>query len=256
MAPRTPLADLTALVLDVGQPVWVCGPTAAALWGFDGFRLRPPYHLALPRDRNVRRIGVHVHTTIDLPPIDRTSISGLPVVRPHRVVIELARSEPPDVLAAAIDSGLRDGRFNEQLLHRRIVALRGRGRYGLQRLLDVLAGHEVTRGGHSWLERRFLTLMASAGLPRPTTQQVLTKAQDKLVRVDFAFAGTNVVVEVLGYQFHRSQQQMNRDAARINALLLAGQAPYQFTYRQIVETPDRVTADVIAALNLALSRSA
>jgi hypothetical protein len=58
-------------VLDVGEPAWVSGPTAAAIHGFDGYRIKKPFHLTLERGRNVRRLGVIIHTTTDLPLIDR-----------------------------------------------------------------------------------------------------------------------------------------------------------------------------------------
>ena len=32
-----PAGDVFGLVLDIGEPIWVSGPTAAALHGFDGF---------------------------------------------------------------------------------------------------------------------------------------------------------------------------------------------------------------------------
>jgi hypothetical protein len=247
-APRTELAALAALVLDVGEPCWVSGPTAAALHGFDGMRLRPPFHLLLTRGRNVRRLGVIVHTTIDLPLIDRAHAAGFAVTSAARTVIELARTESPEVLARCIDSALRDGLCSEDLLHRRLCAVRTRGRYGLPTLLDVLAGHEATRGGHSWLERRFLRLLADAGLPRPQTQRVLTRAGDRLVRVDCHFPGTKVVVELLGYRFHRSKAQLSRDAMRMNALIADGHLPYQFTYAQVVDESDYVLTTVASAL--------
>jgi hypothetical protein len=247
-APRTELGDLTALVLDVGEPVWVTGPTAAALHGFDGYRLKKPFHLTLERGRNVRRIGVIIHTTTELPLIDRAHAGGLPVTSAARTIIELTRTESPGALARSLDSALRDGLMSENLLHRRICALRGRGRYGVPRLLDVLAGNEVTRGGHSWLERHFLRLLSDAGLPRPETQEVLTRAGDRLVRVDCRFPGTNVVVELLGYRFHSSRGQLARDVQRLNALIADGFAPYQFTYEQAVTDGAYVVATVRTAL--------
>jgi len=235
--------------------VWVSGSTAAALHGFDGFVLRPPFHLTIERDRNVRRLGSVIHTTAELPLIDRAHAQGFAVTSGARTLIDLARSEAPQALARSVDSALRDGLLSEDLLHRRICALRTKGRYGIPKLLDVLAGKEVTRGGHSWLERRFLQLLAEAGLPKPATQQVLTKVGDRLVRVDCAFAGSNVVVEMLGYRFHCSKSQLRRDAERLNALVAAGAQPYQFTYEQVVEDPAYVVATVETALALK-SRSA
>ena len=57
------------------------------------------------------------------------------------------------------------------------------------------------------------------------------------MRVDCRYPGTNVVVELLGYRFHRSSAEMQRDVDRANALLLEGYAPYQFTYQQLAGTP-------------------
>ncbi len=128
------------------------------------------------------------------------------------------------------------------------MALRSKGRYGIPLLLDVIAGIDVTRGGHSWLEREYLRITAAAGLPRPETQQVLSRAGEKLIRVDFHYPGTNVVVEVLGYRFHRSPEQLTRDTERMSALLLDGYAPFQFTYQQVVSSAELVVDTVGAAL--------
>src|SRR5262245_38821279 len=75
--PMSALADLSALVLDCGDDAFVSGPTAAALHGFDGFRLKPPFHVTVVRGRNVQRAHHHIHTTVDLPLIDRATVSGL-----------------------------------------------------------------------------------------------------------------------------------------------------------------------------------
>jgi hypothetical protein len=184
-------------------------------------------------------------------PTFRSSIGptrNLPVTSAARTIVELARTESPEALARALDSALRDGLISEDLLHRRICALRRRGRYGIPKLLDVVSGHEVIRGGHSWLERHFLRLLAEAGLPRPATQQILTRARDRLVRVDCRFPGTNIVVELLGYRFHSSRGQIARDIERLNALVADGFAPYQFTYEQAVNDEAYVVATVRSAL--------
>jgi hypothetical protein len=254
-APPGLLAELQALLLDIGEPCWASGPTAAALHGFDGFALRRPLHVTVPRERNVRRIGVVVHSSGFMPPLDREELAGMRVTSPTRTLIDLARNEPPERLTAAVDAAFRDGRSCEDALHRRIAALRSRGRYGIPALLGVLDGREVTRGAHSWLEREFLRLIAAAELPRPDTQAVLTKAGDHLVRVDCRFPGTPIVVELLGYRYHRTKAQLTRDAERLNVLVLAGFDPFQFTYDQVVNDSEHVIATVRLAL-LRLSAAA
>lgn len=247
-APTSMHTHLHDLVLDIGEPVWVASTTAAALHGFDGFGLRRPFHLLVPRHRSLNRWDVKVHRSDVIDPIDRCEINNLPVTSAVRTLIDLARILPSDQLAACLDSAMRDGKISEDLLHERIVHLRARGRFGLPLLHEVLAGFEVTRGGHSWLERKYLTLLAVAALPAPATQQVLTKAGDRLVRVDCRFPGTTVVVELLGYRFHRTPMQMTRDAERMNALIADGYKPYQFTYGQVVSETGYVVSTTAAAL--------
>ncbi len=251
-APTTPTNDLAALMLDIGGELWASGPTAAALHGFDGFRLRPPFHVTIQRGRDVQRHGHHVHTTASIDLIDRTTVDGVATLSGARTLIDLARHASNEELTRALDSGLRDGRFSEELLHRRIVALRSKGRFGIPRLIDVIEGLEVTRGAHSWLEREYLRLVHEAGLPRPLPQQILSRAGDRVVRVDFRFPSTSVVVEVLGYRFHRTKDELRRDTERMNALITDGFRPYQFTYEQIVHEP----TEVVAVTARALARSA
>jgi hypothetical protein len=242
------LGELRALMMDIGGEVWASGPTAAALHRFDEFVLRPPFDVTILRGRDVQRIGHRVHTTTRLDLIDRGMVGDIRVLSGARTLIDLARTQSVERLTVAFDSGLRDGKFNEALVHRRIIALRSSGRFGVPRLLQAIEGVEAISGAHSWLEREYLRLLAAAGLPRPETQQVLTRAGDRLVRVDFRFPGTPVVVEVLGYRYHRSADQMRRDAARLNALVADGYRPYQFVYADIVDSPSDVVAQTAAAL--------
>jgi hypothetical protein len=246
----TTVDRLSTLVADVGPLCWVADRSAAALHQFDGYDLEPPFHLVTLRSRRTTRPGHVLHTTTVLPLIDRTVVAGVPVTSPTRTIIDLATHLDAAALTIAVDSALRDGLTSDDFLHRRLVALRSKGRYGIPKLLAVVAGAEIARGGHSWLEREFLRLMAQAQLPAPLTQQVLARRGTRLVRVDCRFADTPVVVELLGYRFHRSPQQMRVDAERANQLLLAGFLPFQFTYLQVVEEPAMVVATVAAALGI------
>ena len=244
----TPLAELAALVLDCGPGALASGRTAAAIHELDGFALLPPFHVTIPRGRSIERSGHHIHTTAELPAVDRTRLHGVPTMAAERTLIDLARTLRPNQLTAALDSALRDQRTTEPRLHRRIAALRRSGRYGIPALLAVIEGAEITRGAHSWLERRFLELCADGRLPRPAPQVVLTTTRDRLVRVDFSFPGTPVVVEVLGYRYHRTPSQLARDAERLNALVMSGKQPLQFTYDHVTLEPDWVAGQVADAL--------
>ena len=247
---------LAALIADIGQPCWLSAPTAAALHPFDGFRLSPPYHLVTTRERNVRRVGVVIHTSEQLDPIDRETVGGLPVTAPARTLIDLSGITPRDVLTAALDGALRDGLISEDFLHKRINALRGKGRYGIPNLLAVIEGVEITRGAHSWLEREVLRLLDAANVAPPATQEVLGRRGDRLIRVDFRFPGTPVVVEALGYRWHRTGAQMRIDSERVNRLTMDGYLVLQFTYNHVVERPDYVVDSIVEALATCARRSA
>ncbi len=243
------LAELAALVLDCGESAVVSGPTAAAIHGLDGFALCRPFHVTIPRGRLVERPPHSIHTTTELPLEDRTLRHGISVFSVSRTIIDLAKFVRADTLAAALDGAIRDRLVTEDLLHRRIAQIRCRGRHGIPKLIDVIEGSEASRGGHSWLERRFLQICARAGLPSPLRQEVVTSAKGKMVRVDFRFPGSRIVVEVLGYRWHRgNRQQLSRDAERINALVRSGVWPIQFTYDHVTLEEAWVAAEVRATL--------
>jgi hypothetical protein len=176
---RTPLTDLASLLLDLGQGAVASGVTALAVHGFDSFHLQAPFHVMLERGRYVERPPHHIHTTIELPATDRTRVHGLPVLTADRAIIDSARQLSRPRLTTAYDVGLRDRKYTEDMIHRRIVELRGRGRHGIPKLIDVIEGCEATRGGHSWLERTFLRICAEHGVPRPETQQVLASSKGR-----------------------------------------------------------------------------
>ena len=249
--PRSARADLMELVLDVDAPAWAAGHTAGALWGFDRFVLKRPFHLVVPASRYLHRSGAEIHRTDDTGAVDFTLHHGIPVTTAERTVFDLARRFPSRYLLSAVDSGIRDRVLDERRLHQRIATLRSQGKYGIPALCDVLEERESTRGGESFLEREYLALIADACLPRPTTQQVIDEVDGRAIRVDCYFPGTNVIVELLGYAWHRTVTQMNRDAERMNALLAKGMRPYQFTYDQVLRTPAAVVAVTRAALRAA-----
>jgi very-short-patch-repair endonuclease len=242
------LEALASLLTDIGPPCWATHDTAAALAPFDEFWLRPPFHVLIPRGRNVRRIGHIVHTSDTIPLIDCETVFGLPVIAPTRALLQIAATTEPKRLTAAFDGALRDRLTTEDHVHRRIADLRTSGRYGIPRLLEVMEGSEITRGGQSWLERQFLELFAEARLPRPTTQAHLGARRNTLIRVDFHFDGTPVVVEALGYRWHRTGAQMRIDSDRLNRLQLNGYLVLQFTYGRLLDDPAGIVAEVLEAL--------
>jgi very-short-patch-repair endonuclease len=199
----------------------------------------------------VKRPGHHIHTTVDLDPVDCTRVSGVPIFTAERELVDLSRYASRSRLSVAVDCALRDRVTTEDRIHERMVALRSSGRHGVTKLIDAVEGVEITRGGHSWLERRFLSVCRQGRIPKPVTQQVVTGSKGRIVRVDFRFRDTMVIVEVLGYRWHRgSRAQFNRDVERMNALIRAGFHPLQFTYDHVTAQADWVINQVREALGM------
>jgi hypothetical protein len=248
-------ALLNGLMLDVGGLVWVSGPTAAALYGFEGYELRPPFHLTIERGRDVQRVGHKIHTTKVLVQSDQTERFGFRTFLPARVLLDLARIETDERLAVAVECALRDRWVTEAGLRRRVAELSPIGRFGATKLIAVLDERDRKLGAHSFLERVFLELVERSQLPRPDCQQVLARGGDRVVRVDFRFPGTRLVVEVLGYRYHRTKRDMQRDTERLNALVLEGYVPLQFTYEDVVERPDELVPTVLQGYVSATTQS-
>jgi hypothetical protein len=242
-------AQLLELIRGVEVPRWACGPTATGLQQMDGFVLMPPFDIVVERGHNVQRVGHRVHTTTYLPLIDRAMPFGIPSMSPARALITIAQDHDPQVVATALDGAIRDGQVTEDFLHRRIADLRRSGRRGIRGILEVIDGVEVARGGESWLERGILRLVDQDGLPRPLTQRVLGRRGDRLIRVDFQFPGTQVVVEVLGYRYHRTPSQLIGDTERINRLQFEGYHVLQFTYHHVVSDGSGVMREVAEGLS-------
>ena len=92
-------------------------------------------------------------------------------------------------------------------------------------------------------------LVAEAGLPRPETQAIVGKRNHRLIRVDCQFPGTNVVVELLGYRFHRTVMAMQNDAERMNRMILDGLQPLQATYVDVASASQTMLASIREALS-------
>jgi len=151
-------------------------------------------------------------------------------------------------LKRAVDSAIRDGGTSELFLRQRLSAGRGPGRHGVRLLDEVLEG----AGGHSFLERRFLELVASAGLPRPATQVIFRRDGQHVARVDFAWPPGSLIVEVNGHRTHSTREQLQHDGQRRTELILLGYRVVTFTYDDIVDRPDWVIAQVRRLLAVAV----
>jgi len=138
-----------------------------------------------------------------------SSCAGIPATSPGRTLIDLGARLSERQLEAAISEADRLDLIDPESL-RELVGLRPRVR-GVARLRAVLDARTF-RLTDSALERRFLRLVATAGLPVPETGRVLNG-----FKVDFFWEKLGLVVETDGLRYHRTPAQQARDRLRDQA---------------------------------------
>jgi very-short-patch-repair endonuclease len=120
-----------------------------------------------------------------------------------------------------------------------------RGRRALRAALE----HEPAPT-RSEAERRLLALIRAARLPRPETNVVVSGYE-----VDLLWREQRVIVEVDGFAFHSTRQAFERDRARDAALQAAGYRVIRVTWRQIVDEPHALVAQLAVLVQTQMSRT-
>lgn len=251
-SPPTHRRQLRLGLLTLGPESCVAYESAAALHHLDRSDLSAVEFL-VPRASRNRHSPYTVHSSTRLNRLDVVNVEGLRATSATRTILDLALARHPHVrLEAAIDSAVRLGLSSPVVIAHRLRTLRGPGRWGC-RTIDRLLEDS---GGHSPLERKFLSLVRRAGLPRPRTQVIHRRDGKHVARVDFLFEDQNVVIEVTGRRGHSSPAERARDAQRRNELQDLGRKVYEFTWEQITRQEAWVRQHLLAYLTRAgLTRS-
>ena len=129
-------------------------------------------------------------------------------------------------------------------LVRRYPRRRGvaRVRLALGRLGDEPAGRKK-----SPLEERFAPLLRDYRLPLPRFNDLIIVGA-KRYEVDCHWPGTNEIVELDGWQGHKTRTAFREDRARDRKLRVAGYGVTRLTWNQLEDEPETVAADLRALL--------
>ncbi len=120
--------------------------------------------------------------------------------------------------------------------------LRNKGRYGspaARRLLQAAAD-----GARSQAERLLVKLLRDAGITGWRTNYPVGG-----YKVDVAFPGAKVAIEVDGWAFHTDEEAFQQDRKRQNIIALLGWQVLRFTWLDLTEYPDRVLAHTRSAIS-------
>ncbi|MBM4783948.1 MAG: hypothetical protein GQE15_40270 [Archangiaceae bacterium] len=230
-APLTWLQQVNAAALWAGETGVVCHRTAAALWGLPRFAERGPIHVRHPTYRPAPD-GLVTHQT-GLGPRDVVLHEGFRVTTLPRTLLDLAATEAPADVRAAVDFVLARKRLS--LDEFRALVIRSKGRRGVRLLRSMLRAFEGGDGPtESELEARVMDLIDAEGLPRPRRQTSLRVA-GRWRRLDFFFPGTNVVIEADGFAWHSNPISFEKDRERANALAARGLVVLHWTWQALNE---------------------
>jgi uncharacterized protein DUF559/putative AbiEi antitoxin of type IV toxin-antitoxin system len=239
------LGHLLGAVVACGNRAVLSHRSAATLWGL--LEAKPgPTDVTVPGKKAKRRRGIRRHSTRSLPPAEPASRLRIPCTTVERVLIDLAATRSPE-LNRAVEQAF----VNHLLGRTRMKAAlhRANGRAGTGQLRRLLAGLipqlPFTR---SELERRFLKLIASGGLPMP----IVNRHREEH-RVDFQWPAARLIVETDGRGVHDNPYAFEEDRRRDLDLELAGWHVIRLTWRQVAEQPERVLALVGQRLTAARS---
>ncbi len=211
-----------AAVLAAGPGAVASHTTAAALYGLSrcGFKR---VEITVAKGRSHRSRLAVVHETAHLTRHDVTSIDGIPVTRPARTLVDLAGCVARAVLEEAVDDSLVRRLTSLDRLVRRAEALGGPGRTGTIVLAEVLAAWSHGDMAESVAEVRLVRRLVANGLPEPKLQHEVHDTAGRFVaRLDLAYPGDRVGLEMNGFRWHATPLAYARDQERLRRLAALG----------------------------------
>jgi very-short-patch-repair endonuclease len=213
-----------AAVLAAGAGAVLSHESAAALW-----RLRADpvdvVEVSVPARSRCRVNGIAAHRRSNLRLEDLTTQRGILVTTPAATIVDIAPGLDRDGVEAAVNTADQRGLLTPPILRAYVEGVPPRpGRGKVRCVLD----RRTFTSTRSQLERWFLPIARSAGLPSPQTGVQLNGFE-----VDFLFVEIGLVVETDGLRYHRTPAQQARDRVRDQTHAAAGFTTLRFTHEQI-----------------------
>jgi hypothetical protein len=203
-----------------------------------------PIEITVPRRRSSRLPGATVHRSGDLNRAACTTRRRIPVTTPMRMLLDLGAVAGQDDVTAALDELVVSGIVALEAVSGELEAHARSGRSGIGPLRKALAAWPIEGGTTDSLpELAFLRLCQAAGLPLPEPQHWVV-ADGVRRRVDFAYPGPRVAIEIDGYRFHTDREVFQDDRWRQNGLVGGGWRILRFTWHDVIRRPDYVATTV------------
>jgi very-short-patch-repair endonuclease len=219
------------------------GLTALLVHGLRSVTAQRVDAIVPPERRFAPPNGVVIHR-VKLPDEDRDPLVRPPSTTRGRALVDAAQwartgNEARLIIAASFQQRLVTAQEAYAVLERMINARR--------RELILTTVRDCAAGSHSIGELDLLALCRRGRLPVPTRQVRRRDRSGRLRYLDVCFDPWRVVVEIDG-SHHVDVAQMWDDSARQNDLILAGYVVLRYPIAVIRNEPQRVIAEIRAAL--------
>jgi very-short-patch-repair endonuclease len=223
-APETWMGNVRAACL-AGEPNAVLSHrTGATFYGLPGGRT-DIIEMTCPRWRRTQTHGLIVHESALIDPGDVQLVDDLPVMRPERVVFELASIyRSPNYIERVLLAARRQRLITYESTHATFERLQRRGRPGVAVFREALGRWRPDeRPTDSEMETTLLQVMRKRGLPEPVLQYEVFDPSGRFVgRLDAALPDHRVLIEYDSRQEHSDEWALTRDARQRNRLTALG----------------------------------
>ena len=218
--------------------------TAAALWGIRGYS-GGAIHVTVPR-KSTSTKWIRRHFS-EIPKDERAVHEGIPVASVHRTIFDLADTASADDVVAMIKEAEYLNRWDRLSLPDLLERYSGkRGsrnvRAALERLKEEPPGRKRSK-----LEMRFAPFLRRYHLPLPSFNAWIVLGP-KRYQVDCHWPGTGRIVELDGWEGHRTRSAFRTDRARDRVLTAAGYTVTRLTWNQLDDEPEAVASDLRSLL--------
>jgi predicted transcriptional regulator of viral defense system len=245
----TQRAEFMAAVLACGPEAVLSHRSAAYLWGLVEERQKP-IDVTAPNRRGRSPDGVAAHRDGSLQPIDKLTLYGIPCTSLARTLLDYAGVTPEWELRKAVAQAEVLGVFDLQAM--RSVLHRSRRRRGVARLRLVLETiHPQTKRTRGELERLFLAMCITTGLPQPQVNVWLDVPGGNPLQADFLWRESRLIVEADSREFHDTDSAFEYDRKREQRFQLAAWRVSRCTWSQVEREPRRLAMTIRALLDQA-----
>jgi very-short-patch-repair endonuclease len=178
--------------------------------------------------------GVDVHVASALHADDCTRRDGIPITSVPRTLLDIAGVADERVLKRAVNQADRKGWLNRRAVHELLD--RNPRRRGTKALRAVIAAVDpTTRRTRSDLEAAFFALCRRYGIEKP-----ISNAKVAGYEVDMHWPGTNLIVEIDSYEYHRTPAEFHNDRRRDADLATKGYVVIRISDHWLASDPKGV----------------